>query len=102
MRIPKVFSPTGGKDTAGLFIFRGSLGLDGHNVPFRTALMPERYRCLDTQYLRDLRKTWRPELFPDTLQDEYAIATILLDMADNLRGGARLQSISCISTFARR
>ena len=65
-------------------------GLDGQNVPVRTALMPElpeRYRCLDTQYLRDLRKTWRPELFLDTLQDEYAIATILLDMEDYLRGG---------------
>ena len=65
-------------------------GLDGRNAPCRTALMPElpeRYRCLDTQYLRDLRKTWRPELFLDTLQDEYAIATILLDMEDYLRGG---------------
>jgi predicted dehydrogenase len=65
-------------------------GLDGQNAPFRKALMPEipeRYRCLDTQYLRDLRKTWRPELFLDTLQDEYAIATILLDMGDYLRGG---------------
>ncbi|MBR3240189.1 MAG: hypothetical protein IKF99_17340, partial [Oscillospiraceae bacterium] len=65
-------------------------GLDGQNVPHRTALMPEipeRYRCLDTQYLRDLRKTWRPELFLDTVQDEYAIATILLDMVDYLQGG---------------
>ena len=65
-------------------------GLDRQGVPTRTALMPEipeRYRCLDTQYLRDLRKTWRPELFLDTLQDEYAIATILLDMEDYLRGG---------------
>jgi len=64
--------------------------LNGQGVPFRKGLMPEipeRYRCLDTQYLRDLRKTWRPELFLDTLQDEYAIATILLDMADCLRGG---------------
>ncbi len=65
-------------------------GLDGQNVPHRTALMPEipeRYRCLDMQYLRDLRKTWRPELFLDTVQDEYAIATILLDMIDYLQGG---------------
>ena len=64
--------------------------LDGHSVPHRIPLMPEipeRYRCLDTQYLRDLRKVWRPELFLDTLQDEYAIATILLDMEDYLRGG---------------
>ena len=49
--------------------------------------IPDRYRRLDTQYLRDLRKTWRSELFLDTLQDEYAIATILLDMEDYLRGG---------------
>ena len=63
--------------------------LDQKNRPLRQVLMPEipeRYQCLDTQYLRDLRKTWRPELCPDTLQDEYAIATILLDMAEYLSG----------------
>ena len=65
-------------------------GLDEKNRPFRQALMPEipeRYQRLDTQYLRDLRKAWRPELFLDTLQDEYAIATILLDMEEYLSGG---------------
>ena len=65
-------------------------GLDERNRPWRQALMPEipeKYRCLDTQYLRDLRKAWRPELFLDTLQDEYAIATILLDMGEYLSGG---------------
>ena len=65
-------------------------GLDEKNRPVRKNLMPDipdRYRCLDTQYLRDLRKTWRPELFLDTLLDEYAIATILLDMGDYLAGG---------------
>lgn len=64
--------------------------LDENNRPVRQALMPElpdRYRLLDTQYLRDLRKAWRPELFLDTLQDEYAIATILLDMEEYLSGG---------------
>ncbi len=64
--------------------------LDEKNRPVRQALMPEipeRYQCLDTQYLRDLRKTWRPELYLDTLQDEYAIATILLDMGEYLSGG---------------
>ena len=64
-------------------------GLDERNRPWRQALMPEipeKYRCLDTQYLRDLRKAWRPELFLDTLQDEYAIATILLDMGEYLSG----------------
>ena len=65
-------------------------GLDERNRPYRKPLMPDvpdRYRCLDTQYLRDLRKAWRSELFLDTLQDEYAIATILLDMADYIQGG---------------
>ena len=65
-------------------------GLDAANQPWRRALMPElpeKYRCLDTQYLRDLRKTWRAELFLDTLQDEYAIATVLLDMGEYLSGG---------------
>ena len=64
--------------------------LNGRYEPCRAALMPEipeRYRCLDTQYLRDLRKTWRPELFLDTQQDEYAAATLLLDMEDYLNGG---------------
>ncbi len=64
--------------------------LDGDNTPRRALLMPEippKYRCLDTQGLRDLRKTWRNELFIDTLLDEYAIATILLDMGDYLAGG---------------
>ncbi|MER2139838.1 MAG: hypothetical protein ABS965_06920, partial [Succiniclasticum sp.] len=42
---------------------------------------------LDTQSLRDLRKTWRPELFLDTLQDEYAIAALLMDMEEYLSGG---------------
>ena len=64
--------------------------LDGDNMPRRAPLMPEippKYRRLDTQRLRDLRKTWRNELFIDTLLDEYAIATILLDMGDYLAGG---------------
>ena len=65
-------------------------GLDAQGLPWRRALtpeLPEKYRCLDTQYLRDLRKAWRGELFLDTLQDEYAIATILLDMGEYLAGG---------------
>ena len=64
-------------------------GLDARDRPVRRGLMPEipgKYRCLDTQYLRDLRKTWRPELFLDTQQDEFAIATLLLDMGEHLKG----------------
>ena len=47
----------------------------------------ERYRDLDTQGLRDLRKVWAPELFLDTEQDEFAIASILLDMGSFVQGG---------------
>lgn len=64
--------------------------LDENNRPLRRMLtpeIPERYRCLDNQALRDLRRTWRPELVLDTLQDEFAIATILLDMGEYLSGG---------------
>lgn len=64
--------------------------LDGENRPRRDFLMPEipgRYAALDTQYLRDLRKTWHSELFLDTQQDEFAVASLLFDMADYLAGG---------------
>ena len=62
---------------------------DENNYPARKTLMgdlPEKYRCLDSQALRDIRRTFRRELAPDTVQDEFAIATILLDMQDYLDG----------------
>lgn len=64
--------------------------IDGQGQPKREYLMPvirEKYSSLDTQNLRDMRKTWQPELFLDTRQDEYAIATMLFDMRDYLAGG---------------
>ena len=64
--------------------------LDENNRPLRRMLtpeIPERYRQLDNQALRDLRRAWRPELILDTQQDEFAIATILLDMGEYLAGG---------------
>lgn len=66
------------------------LYLDHENRPQRMALqaeIPEEYRCLDTQALRDRRRNWSAELAPDTVQDEFAIASILLDMGAYLRGG---------------
>ena len=54
---------------------------------FLTARVPEEYRCLDTQALRDRRRSWQDELMPDTVQDEFAIATILLDMDKYIHGG---------------
>ena len=64
--------------------------VDGSDTPQRIFLMPEifpAYRRLDTQALRDIRKTWVPELFLDMQQDEFAIASILLDMEAYLKGG---------------
>lgn len=63
---------------------------DGNGQPRRTFLMPEipeKYRRLDNQALRDIRKTFTGELFLDTEEDEYAIATLLLDMEDYIGGG---------------
>ncbi len=67
------------------------LYVDENNEPrqrFLLGQIPERYRRLDTQALRDRRRNWQSALAPDTVQDEYAIATILLDMGDYLAGGA--------------
>ena len=66
------------------------LHLDDENRPRQTFLLPEipeKYRGLDTQALRDERRNWQPSLAPDTVQDEFAIASILLDMRDYLAGG---------------
>lgn len=71
--------------------------LDSENRPIRDFLMPtvrKRYAELDTQNLRDLRKTWSPELFLDTIQDEFAIATMLFDMKDYLKGGKEVYPLS--------
>ena len=64
--------------------------LDDDNNPQKKLLMPEipsKYRILDTQALRDARRTWQSELQLDTLQDEFAIATMLLDMKEYSEGG---------------
>ena len=66
------------------------LYLDEENRPQRKMLLPvipEKYRRLDTQALRDKRRNWTAELAPDTVQDEFAIASFLLDMGDYLHGG---------------
>ncbi|MCR5369248.1 MAG: hypothetical protein K6E83_00885 [Clostridium sp.] len=58
-------------------------------LPRTECLLPvirEKYRVLDTAELRDLRKIWRPELHLDTAQDEFAIATMLLDMGERAAG----------------
>ena len=62
---------------------------DSDHLPCRLQLMaelPARYRHLDTQTLRDLRKYWQPELFLSNDHDEFAIASMLYDMGDYLSG----------------
>lgn len=71
--------------------------VDERNLPVREFLMQEikeRYRVLDTQWLRDLRKTWQSELFLDTRQDEFAMATMLYDMKDYLAGGEEVYPLA--------
>jgi hypothetical protein len=66
------------------------LYLDEENQPRRRALLPaiqKPYTCLDTQLLRDPRRNWSAELAPNTVQDEFAIASLLLDMGAYLNGG---------------
>ena len=71
------------------------LYLDEDNKPLRYYLLPEvDDPRLDTQILRDGRKTWTPELFLDTEQDEYAVASLLLGMGDYLKDGSSPYSIS--------
>ena len=64
--------------------------LDEHGEPRQLPLLPEipeKYRCLDTAGLRDIRKTWSVELGMENVQDEFAIATMLLDMKEYIDGG---------------
>ncbi len=64
--------------------------VDRENRPEKHFLLPripEKYQVLDTQALRDRRRNWESALAPDTVQDEFAIAAILLDMEDYLNGG---------------
>ena len=64
--------------------------VDQDHVPQKRFLLPridEKYRALDTQALRDRRRNWESALAPDTVQDEFAVATVLLDMEKYLAGG---------------
>lgn len=63
---------------------------DAQNRPQRLFLLPEiqeKYRILDNQALRDRRRFWSAEMAMDTNQDEFAIASMLLDMGEYLQGG---------------
>ena len=66
------------------------LTLDADEKPQQEQLMqrvPEQYSLLDTPSLAELRQEWRPELRLENCQDEFAIASVLLDMGKWLSGG---------------
>ena len=61
-----------------------------NNLPVRKILIPEipeKYRILDTPSLISLRTSLPQALTMDTCQDEFAMASMLLDMRDYLDGG---------------
>ncbi len=64
--------------------------LDAAGVPqkiYLNADIPAGYRALDTQALRDRRRSAVSEMNCDTAQDEFAVASILLDMGKYIAGG---------------
>lgn len=53
-----------------------------------------RYHALETKRLRDCVRFWKPELYLDEVEDEYAIACMLFDMADYVDHGREIYPLS--------
>ncbi len=71
--------------------------LDDEGQPVREELapvIPDRYRELDTTFLRDARRVPKRMLSMDNLQDEFAIATMLYDMKEFLETGKEVYPFS--------
>ncbi len=67
------------------------LCLNGAGEPEQTLLpfaFPERFRALDTQAFRDLRRSPGGTLGMETAEDEFAVGTVLMDMGAFAAGGA--------------
>lgn len=67
--------------------------LTEENFPETLYIMPEldsRYRQLETKRLRDCVRGWKPELYLDEIEDEYAIACMLYDMREYLDSGKEI------------
>ncbi len=63
---------------------------DAEQKPVLRKLFPERmpeYAALDTPELKKLCEDWNPAVHMENWQDEYAIATLLLDMGELARSG---------------
>lgn len=54
----------------------------------------EAYRELETDYWRGKSKKWNPALILDEAQDEYAIASLLMDMGEYLKTGKEIYPLA--------
>ena len=53
----------------------------------KPSLSPD-YPSLETEELRELCRIWKPEVHMENWQDEYAIATMMLDMRELIQNGS--------------
>lgn len=71
--------------------------VDGNHLPITekvTYYLNPKYACLETQELREQSKEWSPFVCMDDAQDEYAIATMLLDMREYITQGVEIYPLA--------
>ena len=71
--------------------------VDASHRPMRERLnawLDPSYEVLRTHQLLELSRTWNPEVHMETIQDEYAIATLMLDMRAFLDCGREAYPLS--------
>lgn len=56
-------------------------------VQYLTPLLKPQYACLETEKLQEQSRQWQPTVIMDNEQDEYAIATMMLDMREYIETG---------------
>ena len=59
-----------------------------------TYSLPQAYRPLETEEVREGAKTWNPVLGLDGAQDEYAIASMMFDMGEYLESGKEVYPLA--------
>lgn len=71
--------------------------VDANHLPVTekvTYYLNPRYACLETQKLRNQCKEWSPFVCMDDAQDEYAMATMLLDMREYITHGVEVYPLA--------
>lgn len=58
------------------------------------AYLNPKYACLETKELQRQSTEWNPSIIMDDEQDEYAIATMLLDMREYITNGVEIYSLA--------